>query len=85
MVTLRDELTAKELITVSRALRKLKPKLTGLVCTGVEVPQMNDRSVVFHVTSMNDEKKPEKSVILISAELLIELFAGSDIGDEQEA
>ena len=85
MVTLRDELTPNELLIVSKALRKLKPKLKGLVCTGVEVPQMNDRSVVFHVTSMSAEKKPEQSVILISAELLIELFAGSDIGDEQEA
>ena len=85
MVTLRDELTPKELITVSNALRKLKPKLKGLVCTGVEVPQMNDKSVVFHVVSKNAEGNQDPSIVLISAELLIELFAGTDIGDEQEA
>jgi hypothetical protein len=85
MVTLRDELTTRDLLTVSKALRKLRPKVKGLVCVGVEVPQLNDKSVVFHVVSRNAEGNPEPSLILLSAEYLLEMFGGTDVGDEQEA
>lgn len=78
MVMLREELSSSELRTITRALRKLRPKLTGLICVGVEVPQLNDKSVVFHIISRNADGKAEPSLFLISAELLLEMFGGTD-------
>jgi hypothetical protein len=77
MGTLREELTIEDLASITGALRKLRPKMKGLVCLGVEVPQPNDQSVVFHVTSKNDDGQSEPSLILISAELLLEMFGGT--------
>jgi len=76
MVTLRDELTVDDLISVTGALRKLKPKMKDLICVGIEVPQPNDRSVVFHVMTRNDDKK-EPSIVIISAEYILEVFGGT--------
>lgn len=77
MVALRDELSIEDLASLTSALRKLKPKMKDLVCVGVEVPQPNDQSVVFHVISTDYSGKRENSLIMISAELLLEMFGGT--------
>lgn len=77
MVTLRDELTSEDMVSLTGALQKLRPDMKDLTCIGVEVPQPNDKSVVFHVTSNNDRGVQENSIILISAQLLLEMFGGT--------
>lgn len=77
MVTLRDELSVEDLISVTKALRILRPKQPELVCVGVEVPQPNDRSVVFHIMDVNEAGERVPSIIIISAELILEMFGGT--------
>lgn len=77
MGTLREELSVEDLESITKALRILRPKMEGLVCIGVEVPQPNDQCVVFHVVSNDNNGKKEPSLILISAELLLEMFGGT--------
>lgn len=77
MGALREELSIEDLMSITGALRKLRPKMSDLVCVGVEVPQPNDQSVVFHVVSSDNNGKKEPSLIMISAELLLEMFGGT--------
>jgi hypothetical protein len=85
MGALRDELSIADLAAITGVLRKLKPRMPGLTCIGVEVPQPNDQSVVFHVISSDHTGKQEPSLILISAELLLEMFGGSEHANERNA
>lgn len=85
MGALRDELSIEDLASITKALRILKPKQPELICIGVEVPQPNDRSVVFHVMDKNDEGEHVSSVMIISAELILELFGGTGNAAERNA
>ena len=77
MGALRDELSVEDLISITSVLRKLRPKMKELVCVGVEVPQPNDQSVVFHVISKDENGNNDPSLIIISAEFLLEMFGGT--------
>lgn len=85
MGALREELSIEDLVSITGALRKLRPKMTDLVCVGVEVPQPNDQSVVFHVVSKDESGKSDPSLIIISAELLLEMFGGTGNTAERPA
>jgi len=85
MGALRDELSIEDLASITGALRKLRPKMKELVCVGVEAPQLNDLSVVFHVSSKNAAGENEPSLVIISAELLLEMFGGTGNDAEQYA
>lgn len=85
MGALRDELSVEDLISITGALRKLKPKMKDLVCVGVEVPQPNDQSVVFHVISKDENGNNDPSLVLLSAELLLEMFGGTGHVAEKDA
>jgi hypothetical protein len=77
MTKLRPELSIKDLISLTDALRILRPNEKDIVCVGVEVPQPNDRNVVFHVVSGKKDSR-EESVIMVSAELLLDMFGKTD-------
>ena len=85
MGALREELSIEDLVSITGALRKLRPKMKELVCVGVEVPQPNDQSVVFHVVSKDENGKSDPSLIIISAELLLEMFGGTGNTAERPA
>jgi hypothetical protein len=85
MAALRDELSIEDLISITGALRKIKPNMKDLVCVGVEVPQPNDQNVVFHVISGDKSEKREASLVLISAEFILEMFGGTGNVAERDA
>lgn len=85
MGALRDELSVKDLASITKALRQLRPKMKDLVCVGVEVPQPNDQSVVFHVISKDENGNNDPSLVLVSAELLLEMFGGTGHVAEKDA
>jgi hypothetical protein len=77
MVKLRSELSIDDLVSITNALRMLRPHEKSLVCLGVEVPRQNDKNVVFHVVSDKKDGRREESIIMVSADLLLEMFGGS--------
>jgi hypothetical protein len=85
MASLRGELSSDDLASITGALRYMKPKMKDLMCVGVEEPQPNDQSVVFHVTSKNDVGEREPSLVLISAEYILEMFGGTGNVAERNA
>lgn len=74
MGALRDELTVDDLIAITNALRILRPNQPNLFCVGVEVPQPNDQSVVFHVAEKKEDGSRDEFVMMVSAELILEMF-----------
>jgi peptide deformylase len=76
MVKMREELSDEDLVSLTVAVRKLKPEMENHVCVGVEAPQMGDKNVVFHMRNPNNEVE-ENSIIMISADLILLLFGGT--------
>lgn len=76
MVKLREELSVEDLVDITKAVRILKPELSDHSCIGVEVPQENDRNVVFHMYPNSDDNN-EITVVMISANLILEMFGGT--------
>lgn len=71
MSALREELSLEDLLSITEALRKLKPNEQILMCVGVEQAKAEDRNVVFHVVN----SAGEQSIVMISAEVLLDTFA----------
>jgi hypothetical protein len=63
---LREDLGITELLFATEIIHKLKPALKEYVCSGIEIPQPNDRNVVFHMCSADD-----KRVVMISTDYFI--------------
>lgn len=76
MVELREELTFEDMVSITKALRILKPELKDHVCIGVEKPQIGDMNVVFHVVPYKDTDQ-ESEVVMVSADLLLTEFGGT--------
>lgn len=77
MADLREELTFEDLVSITAALRKLKPELEGYSCIGVEKPKEGDKNVVFHILPVKNDEEKESSVVMVSADLILELFGGT--------
>jgi len=73
---MREELTFDDMVSITNALRVLKPELKDHVCIGVEKPQMGDKNVVFHVIPYEDTYQ-EVSIVMVSADLLLKKFGGT--------
>jgi hypothetical protein len=84
-MSMRSELLSDDLDYITEFLRQLKPKIQDLVCTGVELHQPNDRSVVFHILRKNDEGSRESSIVLISAQLILDMIGENEIFHEKDA
>lgn len=76
MVELREELTFEDMVSITKALRILKPELKDHVCIGVEKPQIGDMNVVFHVVPHEDTNQ-ESEVVMVSVDLLLTEFGGT--------
>ena len=76
MVEMRDELTFEDMVSITKALRILKPELKDHVCIGVEKPQIGDMNVVFHMVPFEDTDQ-ESAVVMVSADLLLTEFGGT--------
>ena len=76
MVEMREELTFDDMISITKALRILKPDMAGYVCIGVEKPQIGDMNVVFHMVPFEDTNQ-ETEVVMVSADLLLKKFGGT--------
>jgi len=76
MVKMREELSIEDLVSLTMAVRKLKPEMENHACVGVEFPQMGDRNVVFHMRNPNNETE-ENTIVMISADLILLLFGGT--------
>jgi hypothetical protein len=77
MVELRQELTIEDLISITTAIRYLRPELKESVCVGVEVPQVGDKSIVFHMRGPEIDDRREENIVMISADLILEKFGGT--------
>jgi hypothetical protein len=78
MTKLREELTVEDLISVTRAIRILRPDLIDSVCVGVEQPQIGDKNVVFHMKSSRDKSgERDECIVMVSADLILEQFGGT--------
>ena len=82
---LRTELTVNDLASITDAVRKLKPQLNNHNCIGVEVPREGDANVIFHMRPEKDEDDGarEDSIVIISAQLILELFGGTGNVEER--
>jgi len=63
---LREDLTINELLCITELIHKLKPTLIDYTCVGIEIPQINDRNVIFHMASSDD-----KQTIMITADYFV--------------
>lgn len=52
----REDITLEELLAITELLHKIKPSLKDYVCTGIEIPHIDDKNVVFHMASKDDQK-----------------------------
>ncbi len=77
MVKLRTELTIEDLISVTSAIRVLRPDMNDSVCVGVEVPQIDDKNVVFHMRGPEVDGHRDENIVMISADLILEKFGGT--------
>jgi hypothetical protein len=77
MVEMRDDLTFDDFVSITKALRILRPDLKGHVCVGVEKPQNHDLSVVFHLMPLDYVDEQEPFIMMVSADLILERFGGS--------
>ena len=77
MVEMREELTFEDFVSITKALRILRPDLKEHVCVGVEKPQIGDLSVVFHLMPFDYVEDQEPFVMMISADLIRERFGGT--------
>jgi hypothetical protein len=85
MTDMRKDLSIDDLASITLALRILRPKQSNLVCVGVEMPKLNDRSVVFHVFDEDKSDEGVPSTLMISAELLLEMFGATGNVAERNA
>lgn len=76
MVEMREELTFEDMVSITKALRILKPELKDHVCIGVEKPQIGDMNVVFHMVPFEDTNQ-ESEVVMVSDDLLLTEFGGT--------
>jgi hypothetical protein len=76
MVEMREELTFDDMVSITKALRILKPDMADYVCIGVEKPQIGDMNVVFHMVPFEDTNQ-ESEVVMVSADLLLKKFGGT--------
>jgi hypothetical protein len=76
MVEMREELTFEDMVSITKALRILKPDMADYVCIGVEKPQIGDMNVVFHMVPFEDTNQ-ESEVVMVSADLLLKKFGGT--------
>jgi hypothetical protein len=76
MVEMREELTFDDMVSITKALRILKPDMADYVCIGVEKPQIGDMNVVFHMVPYEDTNQ-ESEVVMVSADLLLKKFGGT--------
>jgi hypothetical protein len=78
MVKMREELSIEDLISLTKAVRILRPALCEYVCVGVEMPQIGDRNVIFHMQGPKDSSdKRDETVVMVSADLILEMFGGT--------
>jgi hypothetical protein len=78
MVKMRDELSIEDLISLTKAVRILRPALNEYVCVGVQAPRLGDRNVIFHMRGPeNSDCTRDETVVMISADLILEMFGGT--------
>jgi len=78
MTKFREELTVEDLISVTKAVRILRPHMAESVCVGIEVPQVGDKNVIFHMRGPSNETgKREENVVMISSDFILEMFGGT--------
>jgi hypothetical protein len=77
MVKLRTELTIEDLTSVTTAVRALRPDMNDSICIGVEMPQIDDKNVVFHMRGPKVDGHRAENIVMISADLILERFGGT--------
>lgn len=63
------ELSANDLVQYTAMLHLLKPETRGSYVYGIEQPQSEDLSIVFHLA---DAKKRETIQVILSTEYILE-------------
>lgn len=72
-ITFRIDVSAQDLIDVTRRLHILKPSTRDRVVIGVREPNAGDQNVIFHM-SPKDNGDEEESVVMLSAQYIIEML-----------
>jgi hypothetical protein len=77
MVKLLTELTIEDLVSITTAIKTIRSDMNDFVCVGVQVPQITDKNVIFHMRGPKVDGTRKETIVMISTELILEKFGGT--------